>query len=86
MDIANAVVPVQVSLGMGDLQVRVPEGVNVIVISTVGLGTIDIEGLPQSSGQDQSVNARMPGTVDQSAPTIKLTADVAIGNLEVSRA
>lgn len=83
---ATTVVPVSASVGMGDLQITVPEGVRVIVSAETGLGEIDVEGLPVVNGQNREVVAEMPGLVSDAAPTIELTAEVAIGNLEVSRA
>ncbi len=83
---ADAVIPVQASVGVGELRVIVPEGVEVTVVGTVGLGEIDIEGLPRVSGQNPAVDTDMPGSVDPLLPTIELTADVSIGKLEVSRA
>jgi phage shock protein PspC (stress-responsive transcriptional regulator) len=81
-----AVIPIHASVGVGELLVTVPEGVNVVVTATAGLGEISIEGTPKKSGQDRRLTADVAGLIDESSPTIQLTTDVAIGNVEVSRA
>ncbi len=82
----SAVYPVQASVGIGQLRVLVPDGVNVMVTANVDLGEIDVQGVPRRNGPDQQVITDLPGFVPESAPTLDLVVDVAIGNLEVSRA
>ena len=83
---SSSAYPVRASVGAGELLVTVPEGMNVNVIATVGTGEIAVEGLPVRNGQDVEVVAELPGLVSESSPTVDLIVDVAIGNLEVSRA
>ena len=71
---------------VGELRVIAPEGVTVLVTATNGLGEITVEGLPRTSGQDRQIITELPGIVPEPAPTIDLIVDVAVGNLEVSRA
>lgn len=77
---------IDASVGIGTLEVLVPEGVRVLIDGSVGAGTIEIEGLRDSSGTSASVVDEVPGNVLPGAPTINLTADVSFGTLEVSRA
>ncbi len=79
-------VPISASVGVGELAVIVPEGVRVIVDASVGGGRIWIQGLPEVSGTTASMNDEVPGVVPPNAPTITLTAEVGLGNLEVYRA
>lgn len=79
-------VPIDASVGVGELLVTVPQGVNVVVAASTDVGRIAIGGLPELSGQDQSITTDLPGFVPDTAPTIELTIDVNLGNLEVSRA
>jgi phage shock protein PspC (stress-responsive transcriptional regulator) len=85
-DDPDAVVPVTASIGVGELKVVAPPGARVVVEAHVGLGEIDIEGMRPISGQNRTITTELPGPVDPTQPTIAVTADVAIGNLEVSRA
>jgi hypothetical protein len=78
--------PISASVGIGDLEVIAPEGVRVIVDASVGAGRIAVEGQPELSGTEQSVSAELPGIVSPTTPTIDLTVEVGLGNLEVSRA
>ena len=78
--------PISASVGIGDLEVIAPEGVRVIVDASVGAGRIAIEGQPELSGTEQAVSAELPGIVSPTTPTIDLTVEVGLGNLEVSRA
>lgn len=77
---------VDASVGIGTLEIVVPEGVRVLIDGSVGAGTIEIEGLPDASGTQASVVDEVPGVIPAGAPTINLTADVSFGTLEVSRA
>ncbi|MBK9739557.1 MAG: PspC domain-containing protein [Actinobacteria bacterium] len=83
---STATYPVSASVDVGELRVIAPEGVTVLVTATNGLGEITVEGLPRTSGQDRQIITELPGIVPESAPTIDLIVDVAVGNLEVSRA
>ena len=78
--------PISASVGIGELDVTVPEGVRVLIDANAGAGRIAIEGLPEVSGTQSSLTDELPGVVDPSAPTIALTVDVGLGSLEVSRA
>lgn len=78
--------PITASVGIGELDVLVPEGVNVIVDASVSAGRIAIEGLPERDGTQQNVSGVIPGIVDPTSPTINLTLEVGLGNMEVSRA
>lgn len=79
-------VPISASVGVGELAVIVPEGVRVVVEANVGGGRIWIQGLPEVSGTRASMSDEVPGVVAPNSPTITLTAEVGLGNLEVYRA
>jgi phage shock protein PspC (stress-responsive transcriptional regulator) len=82
----EVVVPVAATVGIGELRVIAPAGARVLVTAHVGVGEIAIDGMRPVNGQDRTVTTQLEGPVDPALPTIDLTADVAIGDLEVSRA
>lgn len=78
-------VPVDASVGLGELIVTVPDDVRVLVNAEVGLGSIEVDGLPREDGDDVSVVAELPDG-PATGPTIELTIRTDVGDLEVSRA
>jgi hypothetical protein len=78
--------PIKASVGIGQLTVKVPAGMRVLVTATSGLGEVAIDGLPRRSGQNVSVTTELPGATSSTGPTVDLTSQVGIGSLEVSRA
>lgn len=92
LDLTRLVIPagttsveVDASVGLGELIVTVPDDVRVLVDAEVGLGSIDVDGLPVEEGDDVSVVAELPeGPI--TGPTIELTVRTDVGDLEVSRA
>jgi phage shock protein PspC (stress-responsive transcriptional regulator) len=92
LDLTRLVIPagtttveVDASVGLGELVVTVPDDVRVLVDAEVGLGSIDVEGLPREDGDDVSVVAELPDG-PLTGPTIELTVRTDVGDLEVSRA
>jgi len=81
-----AVIPVSVELGIGELIVVLPSGMNVQLDASVGAGELRIAGRPEVSGLDNHVQVLLPATTGQPAPTIELTTVTSIGTTEVSRA
>lgn len=78
-------VPVDASVGLGELVVIVPDDVRVIVDAGVGLGELRIDGVPRDSEPDPSFDGELPGgPID--GPVIDLTLSTDLGSLEVSRA
>ena len=71
---------------MGQLTVKVPAGMRVLVKATTGVGEVRIDGQPTRSGQRVSVSTELPGATSSTGPIVDLTARVGIGSLEVSRA
>ena len=82
----SATYPIKASVGVGQLTVKVPAGMRVIVTATSGLGEVKIDGLPRRSGQNITVSSELPGLTPSAGPTVDLTAQVGIGSLEVTRA
>ncbi len=92
LDLTRLVIPdgtttieVDASVGLGELLVTVPDDVRVLVDAEVGLGTLDVDGLPREDGDDVSVVAELPDG-PLTGPTIELTVRTDVGDLEVSRA
>lgn len=92
LDLTRLVIPagtttveVDASVGLGELVVTVPDDVRVLVDAEVGLGSIDVDGLPREDGDDVSVVAELPDG-PLTGPTIELTVRTDVGDLEVSRA
>ncbi|HBJ73153.1 MAG TPA: hypothetical protein DDY88_05495 [Actinobacteria bacterium] len=81
-----AVVPISAYLGVGDLRVIVPAGMNVELDASVGLGELKVVGYPASTGKDNQVVTSIPAMSLQPAPTIHLVTTMSIGTMEVSRA
>jgi phage shock protein PspC (stress-responsive transcriptional regulator) len=78
-------VPVDASVGFGELVVIVPDDVRVIVDAGVGLGELRIDGVPRDSEPDPSFDGELPGG-PLDGPVIDLTLSTDLGSLEVSRA
>ena len=78
-------IPVEATVGLGELIVTVPAGVRVLVGATVGAGDLTIEGLPSTNDPSPSVDAELPGG-PATGPVIDLTLHTNVGSLEVSRA
>ena len=70
-----------VSLGVGDLTVKLPPGVNAAVTWDVGAGTASLPGGPQDEGLNLSGTQSVSG--DPAAPTLTLQVSLKAGTLEV---
>ena len=80
-----ATVPVDASVGIGELIVTVPDDVRVLVDASVGTGDLQLEGVPDTSDPSPSVTTELPGG-PATGPVIDLTVHTNLGSLEVSRA
>jgi len=78
-------VPVQASVGIGELIVTVPDDVRVVVDASVGAGDLTVEGIRNQNGPSPSIDAELPGG-PETGPVIELTVHTNLGSLEVSRA
>lgn len=78
-------IPIDVTLGIGELDITVPDDVRVLVDAQVDLGALEVDGLPREEGQDVAIVSEMPGG-PATGPVIDLTARTNVGDLEVSRA
>lgn len=78
-------IPVEASVGVGELIVTVPDDVQVIVDASLGLGELRIDGVPRDSSPDPSFAGTLPGG-PLDGPVIDLTVHTDLGSLEVSRA
>jgi len=83
---ATGTVPIKANVGIGQLRVKVPAGMRVLVSATTGLGEVRLYGLPARNGQNVTMTTELPGVTSTTGPTVDLTAEVGIGSLEVSRA
>jgi len=79
------VVPVEASVGLGELVVIVPDDVRVVVDAGVGLGELRLDGVPRDSDPDPAYVGELPGG-PLDGPVIDLTLSTDLGSLEVSRA
>jgi len=70
---------VKLSLGMGEAQVRVPNGVCVATQGTIGAGEAD---LPSGSKQGTNISLDHPAAA-AGAPVLVVDADVGVGHLQV---
>jgi phage shock protein PspC (stress-responsive transcriptional regulator) len=78
-------VPVDASVGIGELIVTVPDDVRVIVDASVGTGDLTIEGVERQTGPSPSIDTELPDG-PATGPVIELTVRTNLGSLEVSRA
>jgi predicted membrane protein len=78
--------PISAYVGVGDLKVIVPADMNVDVTANVGLGEIDLDGLPVVDGRDRTLVTQLPGSTSPTTPPVDLVVEAGIGTLEVSRA
>jgi hypothetical protein len=78
--------PISAYVGVGDLKVIVPADMNVDVTANVGLGEIDLDGLPVVDGRDRTLITQLPGSTSPTTPPVDLVVEAGIGTLEVSRA
>ena len=74
-------VDVEARIGIGELLVLVPDGVEIVVDAHVGIGNIDALGETES-GVDVDLDSRIPGA---GAPEISLELDAGIGDIRVQR-
>ena len=74
---------VEINLGVGEVQVLVPDDVDLVVQAFVGLGELDIVG-QRSSGADLDKTWR--SDVDNEVHTVEIEVNVALGSLVVTRA
>jgi phage shock protein PspC (stress-responsive transcriptional regulator) len=85
--VRNAVAPVdvEVSAGMGDVEVTVPEWARVEVDARVGRGEIDVERMAGSRdyGFDQHAGRGLPGR--PGGARIEIVADVGSGTIHIER-
>jgi phage shock protein PspC (stress-responsive transcriptional regulator) len=80
--LAPGTTAVDVRVGVGDLTIEVPEGVDVDLTGAAGLGAVDVLGV-HSDGTDVRRHV-----VDDSAPgnrTLEVDAVVGVGDLEIVR-
>lgn len=79
-------VDVDVSLGVGELQVAVPFDARVVVDGDVGAGTMQLLGAPSVDGTDlHERKSTGPAGVTSSGTVITVDAEVGLGELEVRR-
>lgn len=76
-------VAVAADMGIGSLQVEVPDDVGVIVDAETQLGDIDVFDQP-TAGDDQSVTIEVPG--EEGSATFALDLSVSVGEIVVDRA
>jgi len=74
-------VDVEARIGIGELLVLVPDGVEIVVDAHVGIGNIDALGETES-GVDVDLDSRIPGA---GAHEISLELDAGIGDIRVQR-
>ena len=74
---------VSASLGMGDLTVTVPDGVQVEVRASAGMGNVDVLG-ERRSGIAPTLNFRSPGASTEDH-VLTLDLSVGMGSVEVRR-
>lgn len=72
--------PIEASLGVGSLQVRVPNGVTVVVVGRASLGVISIDG---QTAEGFDVGRRV--TLGPGEPDLELDLRVGMGEVEVTR-
>jgi hypothetical protein len=73
---------VTASVGMGELVVRVPEGMKVDIRATAGMGDLSVFG-SERSGVAPALNYRSPGRAD--GDVLELQLSVGMGTVEVRR-
>lgn len=71
-----------ISLGVGEIDIRLPEGVNSEVVWKVGLGDA---ALPDDNADGSSLDGDLRNVVDPTAPTLKVTVSLDVGSLEVTK-
>ncbi len=81
LDVSEGTLSVKASVGMGQLQVRVPDDVNLVATGSAALGQVELLGEDQGGfGPRLETQIDVPG----SAVTIELEASVGMGEVEVS--
>ena len=81
LDVSEGTLSVKASVGMGQLQVRVPGDVNLIATGSAALGQVQLFGEDQGGfGPRLETRIDVPG----SPVTIELEASVGMGEVEVS--
>jgi Cell wall-active antibiotics response 4TMS YvqF len=81
LDVSEGTLSVKASVGMGQLQVRVPGDVNLVATGSAALGQVELLGEDQGGfGPNLETQIDVPG----SAVTIELEASVGMGEGEVS--
>lgn len=78
-------IPVEATVGVGELIVTVPDDVQVIVDASLGLGELRVDGVARDTSPDPSFTGTLPGGPTD-GPVIDLTVHTDLGSLEVSRA
>lgn len=78
-------IPIRASVGVGELDIVVPDDVRVLVDARVDFGSVEVDGLLSEEGQGVAIDSEMPGG-PTTGPVIDLTARTNVGDLEVSRA
>ena len=67
--------------GIGDVTIKVPDGVNVDIDASVGLGELDVFGEQRSGIGGLSLKRSI--TVEESAATIRVEAKMGLGDMKV---
>lgn len=72
---------VAVSLGVGELTLRIPSSWTVVVDGRVGLGEVTVDGVGVAEGSDVTLIRTFPA--DSDAPTMTIAAEVGLGQLNL---
>jgi hypothetical protein len=78
-------VPVEATVGLGELIVTVPDDVRVLVDADSQLGELRIEGVERTNDPSPSFEGVLPGG-PETGPVLNLTLHTNVGAVEVSRA
>src|SRR5690606_27256494 len=81
----QAVIPVEVNVGVGELTIILPAQMSVELDARVGLGSLHVAGQPDVDGVNNSLRLTLPTATLPPAPRIHLVAGLSIGTMEVSR-
>lgn len=73
---------VMVKVGMGDVKIRIPEGINVDVNAKVGVGELDVFGDKRSGISGLVFNRSIKA--ENSDVTLQIVAKLGVGDMEIS--
>lgn len=76
---------VTVTLGLGDLVVVLPADTTLVLTSSLGVGEVDLPGVPNVNGTNLTVDRTLQAT-SIATTTVELDASIGLGSLEVRRA